>query len=275
MLDENHELPIPKLRNKILKLLFLLIFWSFFYALIYNPHKFLYKFIYGHFHLWYMYIIIGLYLFLPILRLFVKNQNRKYVCYLILLCIIFLFLPNTLNSVFPPDKASKFFNMFGILGGGYFVYFLFGWVFKNLSDKITKYTKWLTLIMILSLVSIFCCTQFVHSNYYKAYDIFYDGVGLPVLLYSVPLFCILHNKIKNYSSKIHCKIKQFISKCAKLSFGVYLIHVIFIHLYINIFNNMTHDAIYIIFISALIIISSFISAFLISKIKYLNQLIKI
>lgn len=36
----------------------------------------------GHFHLWFIYIIIGLYLILPLLRLWVKDENKKYIEYL-------------------------------------------------------------------------------------------------------------------------------------------------------------------------------------------------
>ncbi len=275
MLDESRELPVLKLKNKIIKLFILLIFWSCFYALIYNFHNFIYKFIYGHYHLWYMYLIIGLYLSLPILRLFVKKQNRNCVYYLILLGVIFLFLPNTLNAIFSPNKASELFNMFGLSGGGYFVYFLLGWVFRISGNKIAKYRKWLVPILILSLSSIFCCTQFVHSKYYEAYSIFYNSIGLPVLLYSVSLFGILYNEIKKHLSNVPLKIKQFISICSSLSLGVYLIHASFLHLYQSIFKHMSHDVIYVISIFCLTAITSFLAAYLISKIKFLNQLIRI
>lgn len=42
----------------------------------------------GHYHLWFVYLIIGLYLIVPLLRLWVNDTNKKYVEYFIILSII-------------------------------------------------------------------------------------------------------------------------------------------------------------------------------------------
>ena len=192
MLDENRELPLTKLKHKIMKLFLLLGFWSCFYALVYHFHRFMPSFIYGHFHLWYMYLIIGIYLSIPILRLFVKEKNKNYVYYMILVGIIFYFLPTTLDAVFAPNLASKFFKLFKVIGGGYLVYFLSGWAFGINCDKVKSHIKLWLFLIILSLIVIFCGTQFVHSSHYKAYKIFYSSASLPVFLYSISLFSVIY-----------------------------------------------------------------------------------
>ena len=78
MLNENKELSILKIKSKILKLFMILGFWSLFYALVYHFKNFLNAFIYGHYHLWFLYMLIGLYLITPILRLFVKKEKPQH-----------------------------------------------------------------------------------------------------------------------------------------------------------------------------------------------------
>lgn len=274
MLYERKEISVSKIKNKTIKLILLLLFWSCFYALIYKFHNFLPAFLYGHYHLWYLYLIIGLYLITPILRLFVKENNAHYVYYCILLGIVFYFFPNLLNAVFAPDKATKLAKMFQVPIGGYLVYYLMGWSFHLNKDLIKRnFVKFL--LCFISLITIFCCTQFVHSNYYKAYKIFYNSINIPVLIYSVSLFSLIYSILHKYSEQFCSKFKSFISECSSLTLGVYLIHASFLHLYTSIFKHMHHGILYVLLLFVLTVISSFITAFIISKIKYLKQLIKI
>ena len=49
---------------------------------------------FGHYHLWFIYMIMGLYLITPILRLFIKGASRRDLEYFLLLYFVFtLFLP--------------------------------------------------------------------------------------------------------------------------------------------------------------------------------------
>lgn len=274
MLDEKREMPVFKIKNKIIKIIFLLLIWSCFYALIYKFHNFIPAFLYGHYHLWYLYLIIGLYLITPILRLFVKENNTRYVYYCIFLGIGFSFFPNLLNAVFAPNYATKLAEMFQVSVRGYLVYYLIGWCFCQ-NKNIIKRNSVKALLVCISLVTIFCCTQLVHSNYYKAYKIFYNSINIPVLIYSVSLFSLIYNILHKYSDSIGSHFKSFISKCSSLTLGAYLIHASFLHLYESIFKHIHHGILYVLLLFVLTAISSFTTALVVSKIKYLNQLIKI
>ena len=274
MLDERKEMPVIKIKNKIIKLILLLISWSCFYALIYKFNNFLPAFLYGHYHLWYMYLIIGLYLITPILRLFVKENNARYVYYCIFLGIVFSFLPNILNVVFAPDKATKLAAMFQVSIGGYIVYYLIGWCF-SFNKNFIKRNLVMFILCCISLITIFCCTQFVHSNHYKAYNIFYNSINIPVLVYSVSLFSLIYSLFHKYSEQFSLRFKSFISECSSLTLGVYLIHASYLHLYQSIFKHMHRGILYVLLLFVLTAISSFITALIVSKINYLNKLIKI
>ena len=53
----------------------------------------------GHYHLWFVYLIIGLYLIVPLLRLWVNDTNKKYVEYFIILSIIFTYIIPQIISI--------------------------------------------------------------------------------------------------------------------------------------------------------------------------------
>ena len=84
-LREEREYTFVTMRRSIGNLLFLLAVWSFVYAVV-QPLSFGYelsfevaveRFFTGHFHLWYLFMLIGLHLITPILRTFVKKENKK------------------------------------------------------------------------------------------------------------------------------------------------------------------------------------------------------
>jgi len=274
VLNENYELSIEKIKDKIIKLLCLFIFWSCFYAGVYNFREFIPQFIYGHYHLWYMFMIIGLYLMTPVLRLFVSEKNRKYVYYCIFLGIIFAFLPSLLDTLFIPNKATRYFSLYGIAGGAYLTYFLIGWDFKNIEARLKNI--WLLVFWVLaSVILIFYCRHFLQLSYFKVNDPFYNSVKIPILIYSVSLFTLLYHLLKKFSQNINSKFKNFISKCSSLTLGVYLIHVNFLYLFIAIFKNILNGVAYVLVISLLTFITSFIVVYILSKFKYLRRLVLI
>jgi len=148
-LDENKDF---NCRKKIFSLLIPWFSWSFFYAFAYNVVLpilkreqfsflgFINAFIKGHYHLWYMWAIIGLYLITPILRQFVKKGNEPIVVYFIALSTLFQFTKPILTLLFEEiafiSKAEGTYTY--ILGnlnmdflGGLTTYFVVGWFLAN------------------------------------------------------------------------------------------------------------------------------------------------
>lgn len=277
MLNENKELSILKIKSKILKLFLILGFWSLFYALVYHFKSFLNAFIYGHYHLWFLYMLIGLYLITPILRLFVKKENKNYIYYLIILSLIFYFIPPVLSLLFSNDnEITKLAELFSLNFAGTFIsYYLIGYLFRHDYSIIKKYIKYIILIVLVALFSIFSGAQFIETKIIP-YKIFYANGALPVFLYSVSFFVVLYNFFEQIEPKVSNNIKKVITETSKLTFGIYLVHASLLKLWQSIFKNVEINVITnIIMIYILTIISSFIITFILSKIKYVNQLIKL
>ena len=136
------------------------IFWSSTYSLLYKVGIPLIKHdkvdvlsiawavLKGHYHLWFIPMIIGLYLIVPLLRLWVKQQNKKYIEYFLLLSFVFAFIiPQSIQLMVCVDSKFELLyelidNMYITYTLGFTSYFVLGWYLHNcdLSYKKLLYT---------------------------------------------------------------------------------------------------------------------------------------
>ena len=92
LLDERREFSVKKFYGKNVKnLVLLLVFWSAFYAVLYqvifplargeaaDVPELIHNFVFGHYHMWYLYMAVGLYLITPFLRCVAVKENAGLV----------------------------------------------------------------------------------------------------------------------------------------------------------------------------------------------------
>ncbi len=277
LLDEKYDYSKEKLLKHIKKMILFFVFWSFVYCLLFNiigqlfllekdfnVYRIINAFVQGYYHLWYIYLIIGLYLILPLLRLWVNDKNKKYVEYFIILSLIFNFLiPQII--IIGNCYGSALVGINDILCsklclqyvGGFTTYFILGWYINNYEIKHKK------LIYILGIISILIS---IFGTYILDLE-FYGNLSLHVLLYTAAVFLFA----KNIKTKEN-KLVLFISK---YSLGIYAIHAMIIYvvnkvlLKINFTNALIN--IPIVFIITLVI--STIGAYIISKIPFFKKFV--
>lgn len=111
LLDENKKTDTRTFyKKKLLSILLLLIIWLFFYAswraiILPKIHRqppdfslfrdYLLKLPGLFSHLWYLFMLVGVYILIPILRLFVKKENRYYVLGYIMISVFAQFTVKT------------------------------------------------------------------------------------------------------------------------------------------------------------------------------------
>lgn len=237
ILNENKEFGFSKMLHQICRTLILLYIWSFIYALyayIILPictkepislTKFIQGFIIGHYHLWYLFAICGIYLVTPILKSFVKKQNLKLIKWIIFLSLFSHFFIPICNMLFNyyfnflgNDIVLKYSKLFHInLFNEYVTYFLLGWFLLN-TKLSTKYRSILYSLGGLSLLFTIIGMQYWSPKIDNVYAILYNNGSINILLYSVALFLLLHHAFQNIQSQ------QWIDNLSQISFGVYLIH---------------------------------------------------
>ena len=233
ILDENRKYNCKK---RIRSVLLPWLTWSFLYALSFQViwpllkdeavslSGFVAGLVKGHFHLWYMWAITGMYLITPILRTFVKKENKHIVAYFILLSLVFQFTRPIIALLFEEisfasELEGAYAYIFESLNvdffGGLTTYFLAGWYLANIDLK--KST--VTVLYILGASSVTCIiavTQMLPDHYALLYS--YEGVF--VFLYSVAVFLLVKRLCVNCKSS-----NRFVIGLSNLSFGVYLIHM--------------------------------------------------
>ena len=92
MLNEHKKRTIKQMVSTSIEMSGILLLWSTIYAIMYNIVlkntkitliQFIKTILLGHYHMWYLYVMIGIYLITPILRLFVKKENKTTIAYLL------------------------------------------------------------------------------------------------------------------------------------------------------------------------------------------------
>lgn len=238
-LNPEKEIGIHKLYvHNIFRIFTSFVFWSFVYA-SYNfigsedsnrINGWIIQFLGGHFHMWFLWLIIGLYILTPILRKISKDKKLMY--YLILISIFFNFaIPFLLGitDIFIPAFQpivriiqSHLTNLNLQTIGGYITYFFLGYYLRviNLNKK-----KEILLIILGTLISI----AIVGTTYMSFQSVFsskgelFQFCSLYALAQSVSVFLIC----KRF---FHEKESKTISFLSKYSLGIYLIHMLIIYL---------------------------------------------
>lgn len=226
-------------------------------------------------HLWFLYYIIGLYILSPILKKLVNNINtKKEILYYFILMFIFIGLLPTLNE-FKIFRHLKFLNNFNLgFFSGYIGYFVLGYLLDNyeFNDKEFKIIKISGIFGLL----ISCLGTILLSLRYKSfYSILFEYESFPVMLYSVFIFISFKKLFKNI--KYPEKEEKRIIKLSSLTFGVYLIHLFFINIFISYNHTIINELLIyqpftttIIFTTIVFILST-IYSIIISKIPLLNK----
>jgi surface polysaccharide O-acyltransferase-like enzyme len=173
------------------------------------------KLLYGaEFHLWYIYILISLYLFIPILGKWIRNSNEKEIIYFIIIWFISLLI----------GKRGYFSNLNLQYFAQYIGYLVLGYYLSVKKFQLTIKTMRIlsSLLFLLGFLITALGTYFLAIKYGKQVEDFYDYLTPNVLISSIGVFLFVKSfeKTKKRASGI---IVRFIDK---YSYGIYLVHVL-------------------------------------------------
>lgn len=252
-----------------------LLFWSIVYILVYVIFDFILgkpssvtkvftfafdSLIHGSaYHLWYMYLLLALYIFIPFASKIIQKVHVKYL----LLILISWFVMLSLTQYYESNQYLQAFRFYL----GYFGYLILGYFLSNL-----KMSKQYGLSISIALIALGLAYTFVpaYNNYIHQYlnilnkSFYYLNINVVVL--SIGVFLLF----KNIEFK-----SNLVSKISKHSFGIYFIHLIFIMLLNKIFIlSDLPIVLYIMIFSGAVLLLSYYSIFLLSKINILEKYIE-
>lgn len=270
--------------NKYIKCIYIkLLFWSFFYSLrekIINKNNFKKTFIMflnGHFHLWFLFSISGLYLITPFLKQITKKKNLFKI--FLALNVLFSLFPNLLTIIFYISK--DYYNAINrrisrFLLNNFFnpdqMYYIFGFYLNRYNIKPL-------FRIIIYIFGIFLTIFTIQMTYYISFKTnkkiyFFSSFYINVFFASIGVFIFFKYNFNNLKYKK--SLKEFIQKLSSLTFGIYIIHP-FVLEELNIrfnINNLSFEPLYSIPIYSLIIfLISLILVYIIKLIPLINKFV--
>jgi surface polysaccharide O-acyltransferase-like enzyme len=170
---------------------------------------------------WYVYAIMGLYLFIPILNKWIRNSTDKEILYFLSIWLITLILRyQYFKQKISPELIPLYFSGYiGYLVLGYYLYKTN--VNKILNGRLSKLDNkrfYASIILVSFIITIFG-TYFFSISKGAFSHIFYDNLSINVLFVAIGVFLFI--KSCNLTNKVFIKIINFLSK---YSYGIFLIH---------------------------------------------------
>lgn len=181
-------------------------------------------------HLWYMLMVIGLYLIIPVLRLFVKRENKNYILGLIFAAAIVQFGARTADffTVNCGMSATAFITKFHMESvTGFIGYLLIGWYLNEYRLK----SKNANLLYALGIASVVVSTLIVYWNIDaipQIRDYMYSELSLMAFIYGVSLFAFIQAVCKGKYTQ-----SRMIAELSDCTFGVYLFHVMILEVFVK------------------------------------------
>ena len=168
---------------------------------------------------WFIYLLVGLYLIVPILRVVIAKGDPKIVRYLILLWFVGVIVVPLTQLVVSDSLISAVF-----LIGGFIGYFVLGIYLQNIKLRSAP----LYVLLILGIVStVFgIWLMYYPLNALGQNNYFFDYLSINVIMGSVALFLILIKLRPDWPGNNHKASGKVVQAISKNTLPIFLFHVI-------------------------------------------------
>lgn len=283
-LNPGRQITISGMVTKyVRKIVILFLVWSTFYTIYYIISTILseqpiskmttvYIWTTGYYHLWYLYLIAGLYLITPFLQKVVVE--KKYCEYFIILCFVFYFIPNLFQTV------PKLYDIYAVIMEdnlqlhfvmGYVGYYVLGYYLDTFEME-KSLRCGIYLAGLVGMLYGVLGGVFLSRNTGTVYELTYSEVSLPTVLYSVAVFTFF--KFKLNGCKMFVKYKKMILKIGEYTLGIYATHALWVELFARkIFQGCQYQwtAIVIVLMAFAFFVMSLLWVCILKKIPIINR----
>jgi surface polysaccharide O-acyltransferase-like enzyme len=166
-------------------------------------------------HMWYLYMIAGLYLCIPLIKIFTVNASKRVIKYILVILFIFTSVVPTMENILPYK-----FGIYIPINSVYVFYLLLAYYIHYTDIIIKKSILWsLMAIYIIYVILISLNQDFVSLS--DGGSVILNGYNSPIVIMATfSIFCLFRQK------NTQNKITEII---APMCFGIYLIHTLFIN----------------------------------------------
>ena len=170
------------------------------------------------YHLWYVYMLIGLYFFIPVIGKFVRHATEKEILYFLVVWFgVMLITQPYLSRVNPSVDMHYFAGYVGYLVLGHYL------AFKDFNVKHLRLWMWVLFIFSITLIAIGTWLIIPYSHWPGT--MFYEPVNPAVLMLSASVFMIVKLTVPKVPPII-TRIRDF---AGSYNYGIYLGHALVLY----------------------------------------------
>lgn len=171
------------------------------------------------YHLWYVYMLIGLYFVIPVVGKFVRNTSPKEIRYFLLIWIIVMLLAQPWLVRYNPQVDLHYF-------AGYIGYLVLGHYLAFREFKLPNIRGWMILVFVLTVIVIAVGTWLLYKSNSTVGTLFYEPLSPTIVLLSASVFLAARFTAIKMSPAI-IRVRNFVSD---YNYGIYLGHALVLYL---------------------------------------------
>lgn len=218
-----------------------------------------------HYHLWFLYLMIGLYVLTPILRSFIKGAKAKERLYLISISLMIGTIIPTIEAIFKDDTLLRWISMTHLdTLTSYIGLYVLGYHLK-----VTELNKRYRNIIYISAICMTVIALIIEESFAAKLHL----LNIPYIFNNLSLNNIMvATSIFIFAKDRRYKKSKLITAISLSSFGMYLVHDYLINILYSLGVSAIEGTIYMIpLLSIAIVIISFIISYIITKIPYIGH----
>jgi surface polysaccharide O-acyltransferase-like enzyme len=173
----------------------------------------------AYYQFWFIYLIFGLYLITPILRVIIPNAPRKILLYTLILWFFTVAILPVIHLVtgYSLDQNVLLFT-------GYTGYFIFGFyaMSTNVSTKVLK--RILSFGIIATIFGYYLMAYPYHAL--NQYYFFADTLSFNIILSAIALYLLLSKAPKDWPGANHSRFAKLIHAISENTLPIFFMHVI-------------------------------------------------
>lgn len=244
-LDSEKGISLKKLFGKnLLRIVVAYFVWSLVYKLYEVAHSessapivlstFLRDIVHGHFHLWFLKMLMGLYVAIPVMRHICADKKvERYFLVLALATTFFLpFVLHCIEQLLDIECFSHFYKDMKLnIATGFIGYFMLGHYLKT--NPLSRKERLLVYLSgILCAISTVVLNSFYSHHVGEPTEEFFGYLHPMALFVATALFLFVLEKSMHVPSNWHPLIRNI----SAMSFGIYLIHMLVVYFLRDSFN---------------------------------------
>lgn len=178
-------------------------------------------------HMWYLYMLIGIYLCMPAFRLITTHADDKTIRYIVLILFLFQSVAVTVNFFLTDYPIGFYLPVYTV----YPLYLFLGYALESGKIKVSNKWAWGMTIASTAVILLVIWGGIQYSNS-SLIEMGSSYACAAVVFQSAGIFSLL----KGTENSKDCFIHRFLGAVDRCSFGIYLMHVLFIYLIYRVFQ---------------------------------------